>query len=127
MTLDESIFTRLSADAGVVALCADRCYPIQVPEGTALPYVAWQRVSTSPVQAHDGPSDFEAGSYQFAVFAETFTAAHDLRNAIRVALDGVTLGNGAIGSVSNVRDSIETAPTPALFRSDIDIDFQGPS
>ena len=127
MTLDEAIFTKLSAASAVVALCADRCYPLQVPEGTALPYVAWQRVSTSPIQTHDGASDFEDGAYQFSVFAETFTAAHDLRNAIRAALDGVTLGNGAVGTVSNIRDSMENAPTPPMFRSDIDIDFQGPS
>lgn len=127
MTLDEAIFTRLSSASAVVALCADRGFPIQVPEGTALPYFAWQRVSTTPVQTHEGASDFEAGLYQFSVFAETFTGAHDLRNAIRAALDGVTLGNGAVGTVSNIRDSMETAPTPALFRSDIDIDFQGPS
>ena len=123
MTLDEAIFTALSAHAGVTAIAGDRSYPVQAPQSAALPFVVWQRVSTSPINSHDGPAALDQTSVQFACFAATFTAAHDLRNAIRTALEDVTLGNSARGIVTNIRDTVENEPIPPVFRSDVDIDF----
>ena len=123
MTLDEAIFTALSAHAGITAIAGDRSYPVEAPQSAVAPYVVWQRVSTVPINSHDGPAALDQTSVQFACYAETFTAAHDLRNAVRAALEDVTLGNSARGIVTNIRDTKESEPVPPLFRSDVDIDF----
>ena len=123
MTLDEAIFTALSAHAGVTAIAGDRSYPVQAPQSAAAPMVVWQRISSTPVNTHDGAAELDNVLVQFACYAPTFTQAHDLRRAVRAALESVTLGNSASGIVANVRDGIEDAPTPPLFRSDVDIEF----
>lgn len=123
MTLDEAIFTALSAHTGITAIAGDRSYPVEAPQSAVAPYVVWQRVSTVPINSHDGPAALDQTSVQFACYAETFTAANDLRNAVRSALEDVTLGNSASGIVTNIRDTKESEPVPPLFRSDVDIDF----
>lgn len=123
MTLDEAIFTVLSSNAGVAAICGDRSYPVQAPQTAAAPYVVWQRISSTPVNTHDGAAELDTVLVQFSCYGLTFTQAHDLRRAVRSALESVALGNGAVGIVANVRDGFEDAPTPPLFRSDVDIEF----
>lgn len=123
MTLDEAIFTALSANAGVTAIAGDRSYPVQAPQSAALPFVVWQRIATVPINSHDGPAGLDQTTMQFACFAATFTAAHDLRNAVRAAIEDVTLGNSARGVVTSIRDTVENEPVPPVFRSDVDIDF----
>lgn len=123
MTLDEAIFTALSAHAGVTAIAGDRSYPVQAPQSAAAPFNVWQRISSTPVNTHDGAAELDNVLVQFSCYAPTFTQAHDLRRAVRAALESVTLGNGASGIVANVRDGFEDVPTPPLFRSDVDIEF----
>lgn len=65
---------------------------IKVPgnwQGLARPYVVHGPVSEAPLHAHDGLVDLdEWPDYQVSVFAETYSEARAIANAVKATLNG---------------------------------------
>lgn len=123
MTLDEAIFSALSSAAAVTTIASDREYPVQAQQSVALPLVVWQTISAAQVNTHDKLAELEDVLVQFSCYGATYTQAHDLRKAVRLTLEGNAIGNGAIGIISNRRESDESTDAQQRFRADIDINF----
>ena len=100
MNIEEALYSCLTSDAGVAALVSTRIYPNVVPQDIALPAVAYQRISTTRVMAHDGPTGVANARFQFTVSASTYSSARNVANAIRTALDGFS---GLMGGQSGVK------------------------
>lgn len=76
----------LSADSAVQTLVSGRLYPELAPEGVSMPYLVYSVVSNSPSDAKDGTPIDEAQVELFSV-ASTYTAANDLADKVRAAMD----------------------------------------
>ena len=123
MTLDEAIFSELSSAPAVTAIAGDRSFPVQAQQSTQRPYIVWQTISAAQLNTHDKTAELEDVVVQFTCYADSYTAAYDLRRALRTTLEGETLGNGSTGYVTDRRESSETTDAGDVFRADLDMHF----
>lgn len=97
-TLEEGLYSYLSAYAGLTALISTRVYPFKIPQTATLPCMTYQRVSTPRFHVMDtsgSGGDLAFPRIQFDVWAETYTAAKAITDQLRAALNGK---RGSIGS-----------------------------
>jgi hypothetical protein len=90
MSLEAKIYALLSADAGVLALVSTRVYPVVAPQGTTLPYVVYQRISSGREYALDGYCGLENSRMQVDVYADTEKEAWAVADAVTTAMRGST-------------------------------------
>lgn len=95
--LEEALRTRLLADGTVSGLVGTRVFPLVVPQGQALPAIAYQRISGIREHTHEGASGLARPRLQYACVATSFTTARGVADAVRKSLDGFA---GVIGSVT---------------------------
>jgi hypothetical protein len=95
LSVESQVYTAVQGNGAVQAIVSDRVYPAKAPAGAALPYVTFQRVSTTGDQTHGEVSGLDRASLQFSCWAATYVAAHDLAVAVRASLENQTLGSGA--------------------------------
>jgi len=123
MSLSSVIFAALSdAASDTAALVGSgancRVYPIQAPAGVALPYVIFSHIASDPDRSHAGASSISLDLVQFSAFAETYSAAAALGDALAADLDGVVIATGSTPTLQDRRVSFETAVD--LHRVDVD-------
>lgn len=96
LTLEESIYAKLSTTSGVTALVSTRIYPDVIPQDIAMPAVAYQRITAVREMAHDGPSGLASVRVQFTIAAASYSSAKAIAAVIRTTLDGFsgTMGSG---------------------------------
>lgn len=113
-TIEETIFSTLSADAGVGAICGDRIYPVVAPQDAANPYVIYTAISELPLNTLEGESPMKNRRFQFDCYAKTFAESRALYVAVHNALIGL--------SPRPVRQSLINfyESEPALFRFSVD-------
>ena len=87
--VEEAVYAILTGDGGVAELAGSRVYPQRIPQGAALPAVAYARVSTRRVKSHGGSSGLARPRIQVNGTAASYQAAKALASAVRGALDGV--------------------------------------
>lgn len=122
MSLANSIYATLSANAPLVALVGKRIYLGNGPDNPVAPYIIWQGIGADPGQVHTGATGATERLMQFACFAETPEGAIAVRDALVAALDGVTLANGDNGTLEDDnRDDFDEAAQ--LYRCDADFHF----
>ena len=88
MSLESALYTTLTGNAGLAALVSTRVKPDVLPQGTVLPAVVYQRVSTPRSQVL-GASQAVAVSrprVQFSCWGSTFDEALAVCSALRTAL-----------------------------------------
>ena len=90
--LEEGLKAYLAGFAGLAALVtANRIYPGRMKQGSTLPCVVYNRISTSSIQAHDSTGiggDLSFVRMQFDSWADTALAAKGVADQIRAALNG---------------------------------------
>lgn len=87
MTIEATLFTRLSGFAGLNALVASRIYPLVAPEGATYPLLVYQRISTQPREScMVADVGIVRSRVQFTAWAETFKAARAVLDQVRQAL-----------------------------------------
>lgn len=106
MSLESTIYTRLTNDAGVTALVSTRIYPIStgniVPTGGQA-YIAYSRAPGNPNPSFDG-IEWEDAALEFDCYAFGATApeqAEAIASAVRKSLEGYRatgIGPGAYDS-----------------------------
>ena len=80
MTIESSLY------AALAALAAGRVYPLLRPQGTGLPAVVYQRVSTVPTLALTGNTGLDAVRLQIASWGASYQDARELAQDVRAAL-----------------------------------------
>lgn len=86
--LSEALFARLSNDSAVSAIASSRIYPRTAPQNVTRPFVVFYRIDSSRDYHLTAPSGLVNPRIQFDCWAETYTEAEDLREAIRKSLSG---------------------------------------
>lgn len=119
MMTPASLFDKLTGDAPLVALIAERVYWQQAPQRVTKPYVIWQRIASEPIKTHNEPTQNQFDLIQFSAFAATPEAADDIALAIITALDGQALSTGDVPTLQMRRD-MGWQDAVSLYRSDLD-------
>ena len=123
--VNDNIFTRLS---GIVALTSlvpsTRIYSGKAIQGTGVPFIVIQRVSTERVGNLSGPSGLSFVRFQFDAYANDYESAKAIADQIRFALDGYVQGNNneqiRFGRVLDEGDSVDNSTGALLHRCRID-------
>lgn len=95
-TVDQALFTVLSAHAGLGALIGTstdmRCYPVEAPPAAALPLLVYQVISSNPNPSHD-PTEQRKDEIviQLTALASTQLEAAQILHQVRLALEGSTM------------------------------------
>jgi hypothetical protein len=93
----------LSTNAGVTTLVSTRIYPVEVPQGAALPAVAFNMVDDRDGRHLQGSDDYPVARFLIDCVCETYPAADALGNAVRGALIDYrgTVGEFAIDDIAH--------------------------
>lgn len=86
-SLEESLVDILTGDGTLAALVGDRVEPAPRSQGSALPAIAYLRVSTMTVHAHSENPGLKRTWMQFDVWGETAASAQAVAQALQGALE----------------------------------------
>jgi hypothetical protein len=86
-SIEEALASLLSADAGIIALCSARIYPLTIPQKAALPAVTYQKIAGSPFYTLSGPNELRTARFQVTAFAASYSAARGLQKAVENAMN----------------------------------------
>ncbi len=90
-TLSPTVFARLTTDAGVSAIVAERVYPLYVREADKVfPYACFKTEAVSSHMASDGPTGLYSADLIVAAVDKTLIGSAALADAIQKSLDGAT-------------------------------------
>lgn len=82
MSLKTTIFSLLTADAGVVALVGTRVYPAKTPQKPTLPAVVYTTVSCVRDSSQDGLSGFVTTRVQFDCLSSSVAQAEAIATKV---------------------------------------------
>ena len=88
--LEEQIFAALTQGSPTPTSAASRVYPVLAAEGTPLPRITYQRVSTEPQNSLAGHALIDRVQVQFDCWASTPLGAARLAREVREALANAT-------------------------------------
>lgn len=119
-----AVYTILKAAPAVAAIVSTRIYPLSAPQGAAVPFVTYQRISGERTRDTRGPTGRARSRIQVDGYASGYAAAKTLANAVRQALDGyrgklASIRVWSIALESDV-DFFEDAVDPPLYRVSMD-------
>lgn len=97
MSVEKAIKALLDADTGVGDECGDRIYPSLLPEDETLPAISYFRVSTVRDPKMGADSLVVQARIQVDCHASSYSAAKDLRDAVRTAVQRYS---GTVGGVT---------------------------
>ena len=112
----------LLLDSSDVTAITNRIFPELAVEGADAPYIVYSIVSNSPSDAKDGTPIDEAQVELFSV-ASTYSAANDLADKVRAALDRksktVSVSGGAVTvqSIQYTNEVTEVSAERSLYVS----------
>ena len=121
MKVGLAIRALLLDDSDVTAI-TNRIYPELAVEGADAPYIVYSVVSNSPSDAKDGTPIDEAQVELYSV-ASTYSAANDLADKVRAALDRksktVSVSGGAVTvqSIQYTNEVTEVSAERSLYVS----------
>jgi len=90
MPIGRSIRRILIYDDAVLAIIVARVYPVSAPQNATLPYIVYQIVGSETLYHADNEAGLQATRMQIDCYAETYDAAYDLADKVRLALSGYT-------------------------------------
>lgn len=88
MTLTEALVWLLQSDATVARMAGTRVYPLVAPQTSAVPWIAYQRISDVPHYSMTGYSRLTRTRVQISVEAATYNDLRALERAIKKRLGG---------------------------------------
>lgn len=103
MLIEEALYAKLVATAGVTNLVATRIYPLQAPQTDLDDYVTYERPSGAPYGQHSGPSGLTWARMSYSCHSSRYANAKTAAKAIRDALDGFAgVVAGSTGSPTTI-------------------------
>jgi len=89
VTIEEKTFAVLSVASGVTSLCpAARIKPPADNQNLVRPYIVHMPIGAEPERVSGGRALLHRWVYQVSVFADTYSGARALSQAVVTALDG---------------------------------------
>jgi hypothetical protein len=113
--IEQLIVAALKASPKVAGVCAGRVYPLKIPQGTILPAVVYQRISSRPDYTLQGYGS-EGVDMMINCFALTYAAAKDLSLAVRKAMAGAPLNAIFDGDRDLLNENGDVFCTSAEYR-----------
>lgn len=86
--INEAIYSRLSADANIMAIVGTRIFPSKATQNQPPPLIMYFRVDTVPATALNTASTFMASRFQFDCWHKTEIGAETLAEKVKTSLDG---------------------------------------
>ncbi len=103
MNIEQGLITYLLTDTDLMALVGNgdspltaRIYPLLLPQDYTGPAMTYQRISGPRLHNLAGPAGRAMPRIQFDIYASTYSAAKNVADKLRAALDGHT---GTMGTV----------------------------
>ena len=88
MSIETDLYTTLSTDAGVIALCSTRSYPGNAPESVTHPYIVYELDNSDRLSTIPGVGDAQRKHIRINCHADTYSEAKALVAAVIAALEG---------------------------------------
>lgn len=108
-SLEAALFSKLSADAGVSGIAGTRIYPVEAPEGAALPHLVYTGAGGGRVRAMQADTGVQPRRVQITAKAADFDTALALAEAVKAAL----------------KDWRDPASTPVIMDCAFETEFDG--
>jgi hypothetical protein len=105
---EQLVIDQLENDPDVVALVADRVYPVIAPASAALPFVTWRRSNVTREMTLSGPLGMPTVSLAVDIYAESYAAVRQIADRVRAVLNGFRGGSGNYIHVSIVSIQAES-------------------
>lgn len=104
---EAAVRNRLVTTTAVSTIVGSKVYPVLAPADAALPFITWRRMSVQRQQSLQGPIGVPTVMLSVDLFAETYEAARELADAVRLSLDGWggTFQNTVVSNVSLENES----------------------
>ncbi len=112
---DRAVVSVLLADEDVAELIGTNVHPATTTQTLTRPNVVYQRIGTERVFTRDGPTNKSVAYVQVGCWADTYTAAKQLANVVREALNGYrgTAGTMVVDYINlEDEDDFLTPPMP---------------
>lgn len=128
MSLESALAAYVLRQPAVTALVGDRFDPVENPQGTAMPAIAYQTISRPREYSHDGGGLSDA-RVQLTISAATFTEVVAVADALRPVLAGRSFSDAEgryVAFVENEMDGNAPASGQAGYfirRMDVMIEF----
>ena len=90
--MTEAIINILEDDSDVNALISGKGYPIDAPQGTALPYIVIEQVGRESNHTKDGASELDIGFLNVISYDNTYVDTRNLAEKCKIALHGHSSG-----------------------------------
>lgn len=98
-------------------------FPLQLPAGTALPAITYQRISGDHVTGHSGSHGLGSARYQFSCWADDYNTSRELAEVVRLAFQGYrspVAGEWQIQAGNIVSDAELIDPETGRYHSAVD-------
>jgi len=108
VSVAKAMRARLIATDGVTALVGQRIYPGKAPQDATIPYLVYQRISTTRFSTFSGASLIPESRMQIDIIASSQANAESIASAVRTSLDGYTgTSAGVVVLSSTVEDEAD--------------------
>ena len=88
MLIEELIYSALAAQSPPATSAGDRVYPLIAKQGSTLPRITYQRISTTPINDFQGSSNLDQVRIQVDSWAMSHLGARQLAAQVRLAMAG---------------------------------------
>ena len=105
MSIEDAIVGRMTGYAGLAALVSSRIYAVQEPQNPTLPYIVFERVSSSKISLMSADTGVSEARFQFTCYGSTYTSARNVVEQVRQCWQRYS---GTVSSVVILDTEIET-------------------
>ena len=116
-TLEEGLISYLEGYAGLNALVSTRIYHMTKPQTVIYPCVTLQRIDTPfihTMQSSGATGNLITPRFQFDAWAPTYSAAKEITDQLRAALNGKTGSIGTAPYTVTIRSSLQSTERPSF-------------
>lgn len=99
MEIGEALYSYLSSHSGLSSLVSTRIYPLALPQGTVLPAITYQRVTSERYHALQQDSSLTNHTFQFSIFGTKYSDVESVSEQLRSALQNYS---GTMGGVAGI-------------------------
>lgn len=121
--IEQAVYTILSGNAGVDALCGDRISPHQRLQGTALPALVYQIDDLEPIRGLSGTVGLTAATLTVTSIDTTYAGARGLAAAVIAALNGAT-GTYGTTVITSIHYSQQTPLDAGIGEGEEDLPYE---
>lgn len=130
-SIEEALYAKLTATAGVTSLVGTRIYPTGSAQATdpSQTYLTYERATGQPYHTHDGPGGLRWARLTYMAHSPSYATAKAVAAAVLAALDGFTGTVGtvrieAVRSESDMIDDYDPETRQQLVMTDLMVSYK---